>query len=82
MINTRLGEMNKSIEGTNERIDSLRLSVGKKIDDVNKRIEGMDVRLNRRIDSNFKWMLGRNSFALNLSFKKKALPKKLYKRVK
>ena len=93
MINTRLGEMNKRIEGTNERIDSLRLSVDKKIDDVNKRIEGMDVRLNgkieetdtrlnRGIDSNFKWMLGRNSFALNLSFKKKALPKKLYKRVK
>jgi len=82
MINTRLGEMNKRIEGTNERIDSLRLSVDKKIDDVNKRIEGMDTRLNRRIDSNFKWMLGRNSFALNLSFKKKALPKKLYKRVK
>jgi len=34
--------MNKRIEGTNERIDSLRLSVDKKIDDVNKRIEGMD----------------------------------------
>ena len=96
--------MNKRIEGTNERIDSLRLSVDKKIDDVNKRIEGMDTRLNsriegmdvrlngkieetdtrlnRRIDSNFKWMLGRNSFTLNLSFKKKALSKKLYKRVK
>ena len=58
MINTRLGEMNKRIDGTNERIDSFRLSVDKKIDDVNKRIEGMDARINSRIDSNFKWMLG------------------------
>ncbi len=50
MINTGLGEMNKRIDGTNERIDSLRLSVDKKIDDTNKKIEGMDTRINGRIE--------------------------------